>query len=99
MRRSYLKKKYLKKAKSIARRIQKIKNHCSKLYEKERNFFNRLKVSFVTDNNLFWKTSKPFFLVWEIMEQILNLLKNKKFCKFSSLKILLPLYVFLKTLL
>ena len=32
------------------------------LYKKERkNFFNKLNTSFVLDNELFWKTVKPFF--------------------------------------
>ena len=38
------------------------KNYCSRLYKKERKeFFNNLNPSFVKDNNIFWKTIKPFF--------------------------------------
>ena len=41
---------------------KKQKNFCSRLYKKERKqFFNNLNPSFVNDNKLFWKTTKPFF--------------------------------------
>ena len=64
MRRSYLENKYLKKkTDQCLRAYKKQKNYCSRLYKKERKkFFNGLNPSFVTDNKLFWKTVKPFFL-------------------------------------
>ena len=38
------------------------RNYYSRLYKKERKeFFNNLNPSFVKDNNIFWKTIKPFF--------------------------------------
>ena len=41
---------------------KKQKNIYSRLYKKVRKrFFNDLNQSFVTDNKLFWKTTKPFF--------------------------------------
>ena len=42
---------------------KKQKNYCNRLYKKEgKKFFSSLSPSFVKDNNLFWKTVKPFFL-------------------------------------
>ena len=62
MRRSYLEKKYLKKADQSLRAYKKQKNYFSRLYKNERKkFFNSLSPSFVTDNKLFWKMVKPFF--------------------------------------
>ena len=62
MRRSYLDKKYLQTDESLTD-YKKQKNYCGRLYKKERKkFFNGLNPSFVTDNKLFWKTVKPFFL-------------------------------------
>lgn len=41
---------------------KKQKSIFSRLYKKERkHFFKNLSRSFVTDNNLFWKTVKPYF--------------------------------------
>ena len=40
---------------------KKQKSCCSRLYKNEKkNFFRSLNPSFVKDNNLFWKTVKPF---------------------------------------
>lgn len=53
--------------KSILKRIDQLlkvykqTKNCSKFCDKERKFFNEIKVSYVTDKKLFWKTSKPFF--------------------------------------
>ena len=42
---------------------KKQKNYCSRLYKKERKkLFNKLYPSFVSDNKLFWKKVKLFFL-------------------------------------
>ena len=63
MRRSFFEKVYCKnKSKQSFKAYKKQKNTSSGLYEKERKkFFNNLNPSFVTGNNLFWKTIKPFF--------------------------------------
>ena len=63
MRRSYLEKVYFKKRTDLSlKAYKKQKNYCNRLYKKERkNFFSSLNPSFVKDNNLFWKTVKPFF--------------------------------------
>ena len=63
IRRSHLKKDYYKnKSEKNFKAYKKQKNFCSRLYKKERKrFFNNLNPSFVTDNKLFWKTTKPFF--------------------------------------
>ena len=54
---------FKKKTDQSLRAYKKQKNYCSRLYKKERKkFFNGLNPSFVTDNKLFWKTVKPFFL-------------------------------------
>ena len=48
--------------KKALRHIRNKKNFYSRLYKKERKrFFNNLNPFFVTDNKLFWKTTKPFF--------------------------------------
>ena len=63
MGRSYLENVYFKKrtGKSL-REYKKQKNYCSRLYKKElKKFFNNLNPSFRNDNNLFWKTIKPFY--------------------------------------
>ena len=63
MKRSYLENLYFKRRTDHSlRNYKKQKNYCSRLYKKERkNFFNKLNTSFVSDNNLFFKTVKPFF--------------------------------------
>ena len=58
LRRSYLQKQIWKKIKTY----KKQKSIFSRLYKKDKkHFFNNLSRSFVTDNNLFWKTVKPYF--------------------------------------
>ena len=63
MKRSYLENLYFKRRRDHSlRNYKKEKNYCSRLYKKERkNFFNKLNISFVLGNKLFWKTVKPFF--------------------------------------
>ena len=63
MKRSYLENLYFKRRTDPSlRNYKKQKNHCSRMYKKERkNLFNELNTSFVSDNKLFWKTVKPFF--------------------------------------
>ena len=63
MMRSYLENLYFKRRTDHSlRNYKNQKNYCSRLYKKVRkNFFNKLDISFVPDNKLFWKTVKPFF--------------------------------------
>ena len=63
MKRSYLENLYFKRRTDPSlRNYKKQKNHCSRMYKKERkNLFNELNTSFVSDNKLFWKTVKLFF--------------------------------------
>ena len=60
MRRSNLQTKYFKtRTPESLKKYRRQKNYCSRLYKKERKtFFNSLKVSNITDNNIF----NPFFL-------------------------------------
>ena len=53
------------------------KNYCSRLYKKERKeFFNNLNPSFVKDNNIFWKTIKPFFSDKTNLRSQIKLIEN-----------------------
>ena len=63
MKRSYLEKLYFKSwTENSVKTYKRQKSYCSRLYKKERKeFFNNLNPSFVKDNNIFWKTIKPFF--------------------------------------
>ena len=43
-------------------KFRKQQNSCLKLFRKEnRNYYNNLDISLITDNKKFWKTVKPFF--------------------------------------
>ena len=61
--RSYFENLYFQKRTDHSlRNYKRQKSYCSKLYKNERkNFFNNLNTSFVSDNELFCKTVKPFF--------------------------------------
>ena len=63
MRRSHLENVYYeKKLEKSFKAYKDQKNFCSRLYKKERKqFLNNFNLSFVTDNELFWKTIKTFF--------------------------------------
>ena len=63
MRRSELEAKYFKqKTNETLKAYKKQKNYCSRLYKKERKkFFENLNLSFVVDNEKFWKVVRPFF--------------------------------------
>ena len=63
MKRSHLKKKYLKNRSNENWKIYtKQRNFCTNLLKKtKRRFFSKLKIKNVCDNKKFWKTIKPYF--------------------------------------
>ena len=40
--------------------FKKHKNYCNRLYKKERKQYYNMNLKNITENNLFWKTVKPF---------------------------------------
>ena len=63
VRRSYLENVFFKKRTDNAlRAYKKQKYYCRRFYKKERKkFLNKLNLSFVNHNKLYWITVKPFF--------------------------------------
>ena len=63
MKRSYLKKVcFKKKTPDSLKKFKKQKNHCSRLYEKERKkYFESLDPRRISDNKSFWENIQPFF--------------------------------------
>ena len=78
MKRSYPEKLYFKSwTENSVKTYKRQKSYCSRLYKKERKeFFNNLNPSFVKDNNIFWKTIKPFFSDKTNLRSQIKLIEN-----------------------
>ena len=78
MTRSRLRNKYLKE-KSANSKIayDKQRNYCVNLLRRtKKNYFASFNISSITDNNKFWKTTKPLFLDRISHKETINLVKN-----------------------